>query len=257
VKIFLPDELTHDAFLGGKLHLWQPRDGYRAGVDPVLLAAAVPAKKGQRVLELGCGAGAAALCLVARVPGLRVTGVELQPSYGELARQNAVENGADMDVFCADLAELPAALRQISFDHVIANPPYYRDGAHTSARNAGRSVALGENTPLGDWIDVAARRLASKGYLHLIQRIDRLPELLTACSGRLGSLEVLPLAARIGRAADLIILRARKGGRAGFILHAPLIMHEGVAHVADAESYAPDIMRVLRQGQALNWPAAR
>ncbi|MFO7806744.1 MAG: methyltransferase, partial [Paracoccaceae bacterium] len=69
--------LTQDAFLGGQLYLWQPRrGGYRAGVDPVLLAASVPAQAGETVLELGCGVGAAMLCLHARVKGLQLTGVE-------------------------------------------------------------------------------------------------------------------------------------------------------------------------------------
>jgi len=251
---FAKDELTHDAFLGGKLHLWQPRGGYRAGVDPVLLAACVPAVSGQTVLELGCGGGAAVLCLAARVSGLRLTGVEVQPAYAELARRNGAENRASLKVITADLAALPVDVRQTSFDHVIANPPYYRDGAHTSAQNAGRRVALGERTPLGDWVDIAARRLAPKGYLHMIQRADRLPELLLACTGRLGSLEVLPLAARTGRPSDLVIVRARKGGRAAFVLHAPVILHKGAEHTVDGESYAVEINKVLRDGAALKWP---
>lgn len=254
---FSADELTQDAFLGGRLHLWQPRGGYRAGIDPVLLAAAVPARAGQTVLELGCGAGAAVLCLAARVPGLALSGVELQPDYAELARENARLCGVGLDVIRADLAALPDALRQTSYDHVIANPPYYRGGAHTSARDGGRRVALGEETPLGTWVDIAARRLAPKGYLHMIQRTDRLPDLLTACAGRLGSIEVLPLAARTGRAPDLIILRARKGGRAAFVLHAPVVLHRGSKHVADQESYTDEIVQVLRHGAGLQWPGAR
>ncbi|MFV0513443.1 MAG: tRNA1(Val) (adenine(37)-N6)-methyltransferase [Jhaorihella sp.] len=250
------DGLTRDAFLGGLLHLWQPRRGYRAGADPVLLAAAVPARPGQSVLDLGCGAGAAALCLGARVPGVRLTGVELQAEYAALARRNAAENGADLEVVEADLCQLPGGLRQRRFDHVIANPPYFRDGAHTGAADAGRRAALGEATALGDWIAVAARRLAPRGYLHVIQRSARLPELLAGCAGRLGSLEVLPLASRAGRAPGLLILRARKGGRAGFVLHAPLIVHPGAQHPGDMEHLTPEVLAVQRHGAALPWPRA-
>ena len=89
---FSDSELSCNEFLGGRVRLWQPLSGYRAGVDPVLLAASVPATAGQTVLELGCGAGAAILCLAARVPGLHLTGVELQPAYADLARRNAAEN---------------------------------------------------------------------------------------------------------------------------------------------------------------------
>ena len=116
-------DLSRDAFLCGRLHLWQPRKGYRAATDPVLLAAACPARSGQSVLDLGCGVGAAALCLATRVPGLDLHGLELQESYASLARRNAAENAIPMHIETGDLADMPAALR-LSFDHVIANPPY-------------------------------------------------------------------------------------------------------------------------------------
>jgi tRNA1(Val) A37 N6-methylase TrmN6 len=254
---FSPDHLTRDAFLGGRIELLQPRSGYRAGVDPVLLAAAVPVRAGQSVLELGCGAGAASLCLAARVAGVDVTGIELQPEYADLARQNAAHNKIAMQVFTADLTALPDTLRHIGFDHIIANPPYFKRGAHSPSPDGGRRVALGEDTPLSDWIGTAAKRLAAKGYLHVIQRADRLPDLLAACAGRLGSLEILPLAARIGRAPDLIILRARKSGRAAFVLHAPVILHEGAEHRADGDSYRDEITGILRDGAPLVWPSRR
>lgn len=244
--------LTRDAFLGGRIHLWQPRRGYRAGIDPVLLAASVSAQAGQSVLELGCGTGAALNCLAARVPGLTLTGVELQPAYAELASRNARENDIDIRVICADLTQLPAALRQEHFNHVIANPPYFRQGAHSPAADGGKSLALGERTRLEAWVDVAARRLVHKGYFHVIQRVERLPDLIAACRGRLGSLSVLPFSSRQGKAPELAILQARKGGRADFVLHVPVVLHSGVRHEADSDSYTPEIAEVLRNGKALN-----
>ncbi|MEM7319256.1 MAG: methyltransferase domain-containing protein [Pseudomonadota bacterium] len=248
------DQLSCDAFLGGRVHLWQPRSGYRAGVDPVLLAAAIPAGAGQSVLELGCGAGAAILCLAARVPDLRLTGVELQPDYADLARRNAARNQQTLTVIESDLRHLPAEIRQQRFDHILANPPYFRQGAHSPARDVGRHTAMGEATPLPDWLDIAARRLAPRGYLHMIQRVDRIPEMLGACQGRLGSLELLPLAARTGRAPELAILRARKDGRAAFRLHGAVTLHEGDRHDRDGAHFAPAIHAVLRDGAALHWP---
>ncbi|KIC40075.1 methyltransferase [Ruegeria sp. ANG-R] len=251
MSAFSDSDLTCNDFLGGRVRLWQPRSGYRAGVDPVLLAASVPARTDQSVLELGCGAGAAILCLLARVPDLRATGVELQPAYAALARRNAAQNALNLSVVEADLSALPDDLRQAQFDHVIANPPYYRPGAHSPARDPGRRIALGEETPLADWIDVAARRLAPRGYLHMIQKVDRLPDMLAACTARLGSVEVLPLSPRAGRAAELVILRARKGGRAAFRLHAPLILHQGDRHLSDGESYSSEVSAILRKGAAM------
>ncbi|WP_424977846.1 tRNA1(Val) (adenine(37)-N6)-methyltransferase [Leisingera sp. S232] len=251
---FTDNELSCNGFLGGRVQLLQPHKGYRAGVDPVLLAAAVPAAPGHAVLELGCGAGQALLCLGGRVPGLSLAGVELQLPYADLARRNAAANDQKLEVVEADLSSLPSELKQRHFQHVIANPPYYKRGAHSQSEDAGRRRALGEETPLADWIAVAARRLAPKGYLHMIQRADRLPDMLAGCSGSLGSLEILPLCPRAGRAAELVILRARKGGKADFRLHAPLVLHEGHQHERDGDSYQPKIRAVLRDAAALPWP---
>ncbi len=238
-------ELTKDAFLGGKLHLLQPKTGYRAGVDTVLLAATVPAHAGDRILDLGCGVGGAALCLGARVPGLKLTGIELQEHYADLARRNG---GDDFEVITADIMDLPLDVRQQQFDHVLANPPYFDRMAGKPASDSGREAALGERTPLTDWVKIAAKRLAPKGYAHFIHRVERLPEILNAMSGRLGSIEVLPLAPRIGRVTELVIVRGRKNGKGAFRLHPPLILHEGSTHRKDADDYVPQVKAALRDG---------
>jgi tRNA1Val (adenine37-N6)-methyltransferase len=248
---FADEDLTTDAFLGGRLSVRQPRAGYRAGLDPVLLAAAVPARAGESVLELGCGAGVAALCLARRVPGVDLAGLELQADYAALARGNAAANGITMEVLEGDLARMPAQLRARSFDHVIANPPYFRREAGTPAVDAGREAALGERTPLGAWIDAGLRRLRPGGRLTLIQRAERLPDLLAGFAGRRAALVLLPLAPRDGRDATLVIMAAVKGGRAPFRLLAPLILHEGPVHARDGEDHAAPVRAVLRDAAAL------
>lgn len=250
----MSDDLSHDRFLGDRLHVWQPRAGYRAGVDPVLLAAAVPARAGQTALELGCGVGVASLCLGARVPGLQVTGLEIQDRYAALARRNAEENDVPLSVFQGDLSEMPADLRQKSFDHVLANPPYFLPDANTGSTDTGRDTALRGDTPLADWVAAGLRRLKPRGTLTVIQRVERLPELLASVSDGAGAIEVLPVAARTGRMAGLILLRAVKGARTPFRLHSPLIMHQGAQHTGDRESYAASVISVLRDGAPLAWP---
>lgn len=242
---------TSDDFLNGRLTLRQPARGFRAGVDAVLLAAATPAVAGQSVLELGCGVGTAALCLGWRVPGLALTGVEVQPDYAALARENAAANGQTLEVVTADLRALPPGVRQRRFDHVICNPPYFERSAGTAARDAGRDIALAGDTPLADWIDVAARRLAPRGRLTLIQRIERLPEVLGALTGRIGSVVVRPLMARPGQPPELFLLGAVKDGRAPFRLSAPFLTHDGTRHQHDAESYTPAMREILREGAPL------
>jgi tRNA1(Val) A37 N6-methylase TrmN6 len=246
---FAEDALSDDKFLCGRLRLLQPLKGYRAATDPVLLAAACPAEPGQSVLDLGCGAGAATLCLGLRVPGLSLAGLELQPAYADLARRNADRNSIAVEVHEGDLNRMPAGLRR-DFDHVIANPPYY--AAHGSPSPvAARARAMQVETPLSAWVAAATRRLRPGGWLTLICGADGLPEVLAALAPKMGSAAVLPLAPREGRAALRIVLRARKGGRAPFRLLAPFVIHQGAAHDGDRESYTPAANAVLRDGADL------
>jgi tRNA1Val (adenine37-N6)-methyltransferase len=247
--MFAEDQLSDDKFLCGRLRLLQPLKGYRAATDPVLLAAACPAEPGQSVLDLGCGGGAATLCLGLRIPGLALAGLELQAAYADLARRNADRNSISVEVHEGDLSRMPSALRR-DFDHVIANPPYYAAGGSPSPV-AARARAMQVETPLSDWVAAATRRLRPKGWLTLICGADGLPEVLAALAPKLGSTAVLPLAPREGRPALRVIVQARKGGRAPFRLLAPLVIHTGSTHDGDRESYTPAANAILRDGADL------
>lgn len=249
-----PADVTDDAFLGGRLHLLQPRAGYRAGIDPVLLAAAVPAEPGDSVLELGTGVGAAILCLGLRVPHLVLSGVEVQPEYAALARENAARNGISLELHTADLASLPGDLRARQFDHVIMNPPYHAGAARTAAPDTGRETAL-SGADLELWIDTAVRRLSPAGQLTMIHDAAALPTLLGSLDARVGGVTVLPIAARAGRPARRVLLTCRKGSRAPFRLLPPRVLHDGSAHVADGDDYTAEISDVLRNGAPLRWDA--
>ena len=229
----------------------QPVAGYRAGVDPVLLAASVPARAGETVLDLGCGSGVAALCVGARVSGVRLAGLELQPGYALLAQENAARNGLAMEVVTGDVAAMPAGLRARQFDHVLLNPPFFDRARSTPAQDAGREGAMGEALPLGDWIEAAARRAAPGGHVCVIHRAERLADLLGPMATRFGSLEVLPLIPRRGRAARLVLVRGRKGGRAALRLCDGWLLHDGVRHERDAENYTAQTASVLREAAPL------
>ncbi len=244
--------LTDDGFLGGRLRIAQPAQGYRAGVDPVFLAAAVPAKAGERVLDLGCGVGTAALCLAARVPGLVLYGLELQEVYAALAERNAAANGIAMTVVRGDVVRMPAALKAESFDHVLMNPPYFDGARRSAARDSGRETALAGEADMGAWCDAALRRLRPGGMLSVIQVPERLPDLLHALTGR-AAIRLHPLAPREGRDASRILLLARKGGAAPLSLAAPTLLHRGATHERDGENYTDVARKVLRDGEPWPW----
>lgn len=245
--------LRCDRFLNGRVAAWQPVAGFRSATDAVFLAAAVPALPGERVLELGCGAGVAALCLLARVPGVSVTGVEVQPSYADLARRNGAAAG--LRVVEGDVAALPADLRAERFDHVMTNPPWF-EAAAPAAADPGRDAAQRVATPLALWLDVALRRLAPGGWLSVIHRAERLAELLAPLAGRAGSARVLPLQSRPGRDAGRVIVQARKGAKGPLRLLAPFVIHEGAAHGEDGDDFTAPARKILRDGGPLTLSGA-
>ena len=252
---FAADDLTTDSLLGGRVRLAQPRRGYRAAIDPVLLAAFVPARPGERVLDLGCGAGAAALCLAARVAGLELHGLEVQPAYAALAYRNAAANGTVLAVHDGDVRRPPPELRVLAFDQVLANPPFHGPEA-AAAPDPGRDTALREGeATLADWIDAGLRRLRPGGALTLVHRPDRLAAILAALGTRAGAVDLLPVAPRAGAPATRLLLRARKGSRAPLRLWPPLTLHQGNPGEGGAEPYTAAAQEVLR-GMAALMPEA-
>lgn len=246
------NEITTDAFLGGRLTLKQPRRGYRAGIDPILLASSVPAHAGQSVLDMGCGVGAAMLALGRRVEGLDLVGIELQPVYADLARENARMNGFGASIVTGDVTVPPPELKARRFDHVISNPPYFAAGDGTAAADAGREAALRERATLDAWIGAGSKRLLPRGTMSVIQRADRLPALLAAMTPRLGSLRIRPLQPRAGAPAHLVIAHGVKGGRGRAGLDPPILLHVERSERNPAEGYTARIREVLRNGAFLD-----
>ncbi len=225
-------DVSEDGFLGRRLLVKQPKSGFRSGLDAVFLAAAVNARSGDVVLELGCGVGAASLCLLARQPVARAIGVEITPEYAQLARENAAQNGLPLEVVEADIAALLEALGPICVDHIFFNPPYFSVDAFTAPKGAAHATAhSGADDLLGHWIGVGARRLKPKGTMTMIHRAEALGEALEALNAHgFGAIEVIPLWSRSGRAAKRVILRAIKGAGGEMKLSAGLVIHAAAHH---------------------------
>lgn len=246
------ETVSEDTLLGGRVRLRQPVDGYRVAIDPVLLAAAVPARPGDRVLEIGVGTGAAALCLASRVEGCFVTGLERDPDLAALCRQNAEANGFDrtVDVIVGDLRAPPARLGPASFDHAMANPPWLLDKAGPQPGSRQRARAhVEQGADLMHWVRFAATMLRRGGTLTTILTAERLDEHLAAYTASgIGETAVVPLWSKNdGRPAHRVILRGRKD------IRAPVSLLPGfVLHIKNG-SYSPDIEEILRRGAALDF----
>ena len=158
--------MSEDALLGGRGRLRQPANGARTAIDPVFLAAAIAAEPNQFVLDVGCGIGAAALCVAVRVPQCRIIGLELQRELVRIAGDNVVLNGMSgrVSVMAGDLLAPPPRLSPGMFDHVMANPPFIERGRGTPAANPAKAAATIEgDANLGDWVRFALAMARGRG----------------------------------------------------------------------------------------------
>jgi len=247
-----PQELTEDRLLGGRVVLRQPRQGLRVGLDAVLLAAGIPARPGQRVLEAGCGSGAGFLCLAARVPGLGILAVEQDPDLAALAAANAAANGLGdrVQVLCADVRDLALARRLPACDHAFANPPFWPGGS-ASPVVARRNATHEAGADLEDWTAFLAAALRPRGSLTLILPAARLDAGMAAlASAGCGGTCLLPFWPRAEQPAKRVLLQARRNSRSPARIEPGLVLHTA------AGGFTPAADSVLRDAAPLPGTAA-
>lgn len=143
------------------------------GQDSLLLASFATVRRGDRVWDLGCGAGALLLLLAAQQPELTLAGVELSPADSDLARANLAENGLAGTILTGDIRALtlPAGTASLA----VCNPPYFKAGSGASG-----GPARTEEARLSDWCAAAGRLLKNGGRFALVHRPERLAEVF-AC----------------------------------------------------------------------------
>lgn len=234
LDIPVPGAVTDDALLGGRLQLLQPEAGYRVAIDPVFLAAAVPVRAGERVLDVGAGTGAASLCLASRVTDCRIAGLEIDHATVRIANENVRRNNfADrINIMIGDIVRPPIRLAPGSFDHAMANPPYLEAARATAPPNASRAGAhveghASEGADLAAWLKFALSMVRAKGTLTLVHRADRLDHVLAELRGLAGGIVVFPLwPDATAKPAKRVLVRAIKGSAQPMRLAAGLILHE-------------------------------
>lgn len=245
---------TRDAFLGGRLNLSQPRNGFRAGLDSVLLGASVD-RGSARLLDLGAGVGTAGLVALTLNHALVATLAERDPAMVALAAENVEANGltlrahvSQVDVTAPGLERVEAGLRPDFFTSVIANPPFF-DPARGTAPSAERSAARHMSPETLDlWIRTAASTATPGGEIIFIYPAEGLPALLASFSSRFGGVAVLPLVPREGEAASRVLIRGIKGSRAPTKLLSSRILHE-----ADGRGFQPAFDAIFQGASHLDW----
>ncbi len=223
-KAIGPEHYDDTTLLDGRVKLRQPLEGLRAGLDAVMVAAACLAKSGENVLDLGCNTGAVGLCVKARVPGIVLTGLDIQEDLVVLARVN----DANATFIAGDLRD-KTLLGSDAFDHVVCNPPYMQAGTWYDSVHQGRSKALGKkegDATLQDWVDCIQRVVKPGGSVSLIHRADHADKIIQGLGTRFGGVEIWPLYPHAGEPANRIVIRALKNRKSPSVFHAGIVLHE-------------------------------
>lgn len=249
-------ELTEDALLGGRLRIRQPVKGLRAGLDALLLAAAVPLTGTQpaRLLDAGAGSGVVGIAVATAAPEIHVTAVEIDRELSALSMENAARNGM-AGRFRAIAADLTQPMRELealglaaeSFDLVVTNPPFQRNGEGRPSPEPRRQQAdVMAAGGLERWARALAALTRPGGMLAMIHRADALADVLAALAGRFGALAVLPVHPRAGSAATRVLIQGVKGSRAPLALRPAFVLH------ALDGTYLPEADAILRGVQRLS-----
>lgn len=226
-----------DAFHRGRFWLVQPRQaGHRAGMDAMMLAAAVPSGFRGRLADFGAGAGAAGLAVASRCAGAVVVLVEREaemaafaratlahPLNAHLAPRAAV---LEADVSLAGRARQAAGLEDNGFDFVVMNPPFNPAHDRPTPDALKQRAHVMEEGLFAAWIRSAAAVVRPRGGLAVIARPEQLRPLLDAAAGRFGGAELIAVHPRADAAAIRIVLRAVRGARGRLAMRPPLVLHE-------------------------------
>ena len=242
---------TPDYILGGRLLLCQPKKGFRAGIEPILLAAAVPDSVSGQVLELGCGVGTAALCYASRVSDSPVIGVEKQSELAKLALDNVSKNHLNdrIRIIKEDIISLYETLAPCSFYHVMANPPFVKaDRADPKMHPLRWGSHIEGSAKLADWVSVARNLLKPKGTFTIIYDAGRIDDLITLLKVGFGGITIFPLwpsAKEKGQDAKRVLVQARKGVKSPARIASGMVLHDING------SFTAAAANILERGSAL------
>ena len=245
--------ITENAFLDGKLSLFQPTKGFRAGLDSVLLAASVNAQSGEKVLEIGAGVGTVLFCLMKRISGLEATGIEIMEEYHTLSLINAKRNKINANLILGDFFNYENLKKKI-FDQIFFNPPYYPASNYKTSENKLLDIANIEYPGiLKKMLIFALKRCKPYGYITLIHRPARISDILSILNNGAGDIKILPIVSSNSKNASRIIIRARKSAKGDTKLLNPLFLYKDTRKLDQKKQYTSEIQNILRNGYGLNF----
>ena len=222
-------EVTTDDLQNG-YYIYQPADGFRFGVDAVLLSEFAHIKPGENVLDMGTGTGIIPILLAAKTKGKHFTGLEIQEFSAAVAKESVLLNKLEerIDIVNGDIKEASKLFGNERFNVVVSNPPYMI--ADHGLRNDADEKYIARHEALCTFDDIAreaSRVLISKGRFYLIHRPFRLAELfMTLKKYKLEPKRMRLVHSYVDKEPQMVMIEASKGGNSGIKIEKPLIIYE-------------------------------
>lgn len=212
------------------LKLIQKRDGFRFGIDAVLLSYFVQVPKNSTVIDLGTGTGIIAILLAAKKEPARVVGLEIQSQIAEMAERSVMLNGLGnkVEIVCGDIKDAVNLFGAASFDAAVTNPPYMEKGGGLLNQSDAKAISRHELLcTLGDVISSAAGLLKPGGKFFMVHRPHRLADIIY----QMRNFGIEPKQLRLvypspGRKPNLVLIGGAKNGNPELRVLEPLFVYD-------------------------------
>ena len=158
----------------------QKREGFRFGIDAVLLANFAKVKKKHKVMDLCTGTGIVPFIIKGKKEPEKIVGLEIQNKFVEMANRSIKINGFNdtMEFLHGDLKDKELLKSIGRFDVVTVNPPYKLEKSGIVNPNDKYAIARHEvMCNLDNVIEACRIVLKDNGRLYMVHRPERLADI--------------------------------------------------------------------------------
>ena len=210
------DDETLDDLQLKDIYIIQKKEGFRFGVDAVLLANFANVKRKHRVMDLCTGTGIVPLIIKGKREPQKIVGLEIQEEFVEMAKRSLEINNftEDIEFIQGDLKDKKLLKSFEKFDIVTVNPPYKLENSGIVNPKDKYAIARHEvMCNLENVIEASRILLKDNGRLYMIHRPERLADIF--CTMRKYKIEpkrVRMIHPNTKKAANIVLVEGQRDG---------------------------------------------
>lgn len=228
-SLIVHNDESLDSIFNGALKVIQKKKGYRFSMDAVLLARSVRIHEKDRIIDLGTGCGIIPLIIASHGACECIVGVEIQSHLADIAKRNVRLNKKNqiIQIVECDINNIGNSFTAESFDIVVSNPPFGKQGIGRISPNQQRAIARHEIlVELEELISAAFYLLRRGGRIYIIYPASRLSRMLYLLKKESLEPKIMRMVhSTMGAAAQLTIIEATKYGGEELKIPHPLYLY--------------------------------